>query len=332
MAANIPDTQLFEYAGRVRGQTVLITGAAKGLGREAAVAFGRYGANIVIGDIDVESAEETVSEVKKVGGDAVAKHCNVLEYDQQAALFQFALSKYGRIDVVIPNAGVTEIASLTTVRLNEQGLPTKPNLKTVEINLISVLYTTQLAAYYLAKNENEGSLKTLVLIGSMGSIAGIPGAPLYSSSKHAIIGLMRSIKDEFGVKGLRVATVCPWFADTAIVPTAMKVLLAGIPFVPTTRVAAAFVRAATDADTESNGAAYTLPDEREVYRIPHTSLNEGVYKMINDRVKRLKSFGQSIITFVALVKLFARSPLTKLLIGAAVGYKAYQIAVSRGLV
>ncbi|KAH8119060.1 NAD-binding protein [Phellopilus nigrolimitatus] len=332
MACNIPDEGLYEFADRVKGQTIIITGAANGIGKEAALAFAKRGANLVIGDVDVNGSEETLAEIKGLGGHAVYQACNVLEYSNLVSLFQLALSKFGRIDVVIPNAGVAEIGRLTTVSVDEQGLPTKPNLKTLEINLISVLHTAQLASHYLTKNEEKDSLKALVLVGSMASIMGIPGLSLYSASKHAILGLMQSLTMEFQSKGLRIATVCPWFVDTAILPTVFKVFMAGIPFAPMQRVAGAIVLAATDDAPNTHGAAYTIPDEREVFRIPPTEITEGVYGLLGSRVKRLGETRQSVKAFVALVHMFARSSSAKLLVGAAVGYKAYQIALTQGLI
>lgn len=74
--------------------------------------------------------------------------------------------------------------------------------------------------------------------------------------------------------------------DTAIVPTAMKVFMAGIPLTPVPRISGAIFLAATDATPDTNGAVYVLPDEGEVFRVPHVQLNEGVYALINNRAKR----------------------------------------------
>ena len=73
--------------------------------------------------------------------DAVAQQCDVTSWEQQLALFQFAMRTYSRIDIVVPNAGVTELGAMTAVRASAvNGVPTKPNLKTIEVNLIAVLY------------------------------------------------------------------------------------------------------------------------------------------------------------------------------------------------
>ncbi|THH05638.1 hypothetical protein EW145_g4652 [Phellinidium pouzarii] len=312
MARNISDEALYEYADKVKGQTILITGAARGIGKEAALQFATRGANIVIGDIDVQGAQETVEEIKRAGGDAVCNTCNVLVYDDLVSLFELALSKFGRVDVVVPNAGISEFSRFLDVRLNERGLPKKPPLKTVEINLISVLHTTQLAFYYLTQNKNEGSLKALVFIGSMSSIMAIPSAPLYSASKHAIVGLMRSLTHEFYVNGLRVSAVCPWFADTGIIPAAFKVIMAGLPLASVQRIGGAIVRASTDSSPDVNGSVYTVPDEKEVFRIPYTEITEGAYGLLSKRVKRALGFLQSVRTFIALAKIFAGSSTAKI--------------------
>ncbi|KLO20319.1 NAD-binding protein [Schizopora paradoxa] len=332
MGVTITDEDLYAFKGNVSGQVVVITGAANGLGKAAALAFARHGAKLVIGDIDVSGGEQTVARAKELGSDAVFKSCNVMKYEELVQLFEFAVQKFGSVDIVVPNAGIRETGQFLEVRLGKDGLPTPPNLKTQDINLTSVLHTTQLAFYYFKKNKKTDSLKSLVLVGSMASWMGLPIAPIYSAAKHALLGLARSIKMQFEAEGCRIAVVCPWFADTAILPAAFKVIMAGIPMVPVERVAGAVFRAATDKSPETNGAAYTLPDERQVYLIQDTNIDEGVYAMLSDRVKRIRSFVDSIKTCAALTKMFVGSRFFKLVLGAGVGYASYQVAISRGLV
>lgn len=76
------------------------------------------------------------------GSDAVAYKCDVTSWDEQLSLFRFAISTFNRIDIVVPNAGVSEIGTLSAARAQAvNGIPTKPNLKTLEVNLIAVLYS-----------------------------------------------------------------------------------------------------------------------------------------------------------------------------------------------
>jgi NAD(P)-dependent dehydrogenase (short-subunit alcohol dehydrogenase family) len=100
-----------------------------------------------------------------------------------------------------------------------------------------------------------------------------------------IIGLCRSLHDEFKAYNIRVATVCPWFTDTNILPTSTRVILAGCAMTPIERVAGAILNAATDPDWTTNGATYTLPDEKEVFRISAQELAVGSYEILRDRIK-----------------------------------------------
>lgn len=81
--------------------------------------------------------------------------------------------------------------------------------------------------------------------------------------------------------------------DTAIVPAVVKIFMAGIPLTPVPRIAGAIFLAATDATPGTNGAVYTLPDDREVFRITNVDLNEGVYALINARAERLIAYVQT---------------------------------------
>jgi NAD(P)-dependent dehydrogenase (short-subunit alcohol dehydrogenase family) len=119
---------------------------------------------------------------------------------------------------------------------------------------------------------------------SSASWQAIPGEPMYSAAKHGVLGFMRSIYPSCRSQGIRVGTIHPWFADTALVRTYVRVLLAGIPLTPIERVAGAIVYAATDPDMGTSGCTWLLPDDGYVFRLEREELKEGVYRMINARV------------------------------------------------
>jgi hypothetical protein len=100
-----------------------------------------------------------------------------------------------------------------------------------------------------------------------------------------LVGFARSLHDEMKICGVRVVIICPWFIDTAILLTATRVILAGIPLTPISRVAGAIVNAATDPNWETSGAAYSIPDDGPVIRIERQELAVGIYKVLNDRVQ-----------------------------------------------
>ncbi|KAF8902917.1 hypothetical protein CPB84DRAFT_1775201 [Gymnopilus junonius] len=280
--SHIPDDKLFSFGDRVKSKVVIITGAANGIGKEAALRFSEHGAKVVIGDLDIASATKVVDEIEKAGGTAACIKCDVTNFDEQVEMFELAMKKYGSVDIVVPNAGVSEIGSFASPRFKD-GRLVKPSMKTMEINLFGVLYTAHLALHYLEVNKKEGDLKSLILIGSMASWAGIPKGEMYAGSKHAVLGVMRSLYPSFDVKGIRIGVIHPFFADTAIVPVPVKLLLAGIPLTPVSRVAGAIFYAATNADMNTSGSSWLLTADGPVFMVPKEEFKLGVYKMIDDR-------------------------------------------------
>ncbi|KZT43599.1 NAD(P)-binding protein [Sistotremastrum suecicum HHB10207 ss-3] len=305
--STILDDKLYDHASRAKGAVVLITGASKGIGKASALEFAKYGAKLVIGDIDVENGERTVAEITGSGGDAVFHRCDVTKWDDQVALFELAISKFGKVNVVVPNAGIGEVGQFGVVTV-VNGKPTKPDLRTTEINLIAVMQTVHLTLHYLDKPKDDpAELRSLVLIGSMASFEGIPHAPNYTCAKHGILGFSKGIAPYLQARGIRSGVVCPFFADTDILHVGVKAFLAGIPLVPVPRIAGAIFNAATELDPDTDGAAWTLPDDGPVFRIEKPTLTEGVYKMINQRAERLTKFAESVqytfSTIAVLVRL-----------------------------
>jgi len=297
----IPDDRLFSHSHRVRGKVVVITGAANGIGKETALRFAFYGAKVVIADLDITGANQVVTEIEKAGGIASAIKCNVTDWDAQIEMFELAMKKYGSVDIVVPNAGISEGSTFETVKF-ENGKPVKPSLRTLDVNLTAVLYTAHLALHYLDLNKQPGDLKSLIFIGSMASWQAIPGGAMYSASKHAVLGAMRSIHPSMEQKGIRVGSIHPFFADTGILPIHVKMILAGIPKVPVSRVAGAIFHAATDTDQKSSGSAWLLVDDGPVFMIPKEEFKQGVYKMIDDRANA----GRAMHTNIMGWYLFAR--------------------------
>ncbi|KAF8972996.1 hypothetical protein BDZ97DRAFT_1912597 [Flammula alnicola] len=285
--SHIPDEELFSHSDQVKGKVVVITGAANGIGRETALRFASYGAKVVIGDLDIAGASSVVAEIEKAGGSAACIKCNVTKFEEQVEMFELAIKKYGSVDIVVPNAGVSEVGTFRELEFKD-GKPVKPKMATFEVNLFGVLYTAHLAVYYLQKNKQEGDLKSLVFIGSVASWMGIPMGEMYSGSKHAVLGVMRALHPILEDKGIRVGCIHPFFADTAIVPTPVKLFLAGIPLTPVPRVAGAIFYAATDPDMATSGSAYLLLDDGPVFMVPKEEFKEGVYKMIDDRSNAIR--------------------------------------------
>lgn len=107
-------------------------------------------------------------------------------WDDQTALFALGFAAFGTIDIVLPNAGVNEIGRFDQ-RLEEdsaQDAPTKPNLKTVDIDLIAVLYTARIALWYFSADQrDEPGLRGIAFTGSMSTFFGVPMGVMYSVAK-----------------------------------------------------------------------------------------------------------------------------------------------------
>lgn len=170
----------YANAARLKGRTVVITGAGSGFGRATAVEFSKHGANLVLGDVNEANLAATVAQLKTP---AVSRRCDVTSWDDQVALFAAGFDKFGSIDVVLPNAGVSEIGRFDPRQEGDVTQLTKPNLTTLDIDLTAVLYTTRIALWYFANDKRrDPGLRAVVFTGSMSSFYGSEGV-MYGAAK-----------------------------------------------------------------------------------------------------------------------------------------------------
>ncbi|EIN11757.1 NAD(P)-binding protein [Punctularia strigosozonata HHB-11173 SS5] len=279
----IPDEKLYAFADRVKGVVVLITGAGNGIGKAAAVEFAKRGAKVAIGDINAQTAKSAAEEIVQAGGEAIGQPCDVTQWGDQVALFQAAHRQFGSVDIVIANAGISEVGTLGQLEFDSDGRPLPPNTKTLDVNITGVAYTTHLGLYYMKQSKSQ--VKALVLIGSMASWQAVSGGPLYSASKHGVLGLARSLYPDARSAGIRTAIIHPWFAATGIIQ-GQDDLLSGLPLTPVSRIAGAIFYASTDRDWRTSGCVWMLPDERMLLLLERERLTEGVYRLIDEKIKR----------------------------------------------
>jgi 3-oxoacyl-[acyl-carrier protein] reductase len=183
-------------------RAALITGGASGIGRATACALATDGACVVIGDIDVDGAQETVAAIESAGGRATAQACDVRDPVQLRDLVA-AASELGALDTVVGVAGLLRTARLAELALDEFRAH-------LEINLTANLILAQAAAPALA-SAGGGSI---VLMASLGGLRGSAGSAAYNASKGGLVNLTRSLADELGPQGTRVNCVCPGWIDT----------------------------------------------------------------------------------------------------------------------
>jgi NAD(P)-dependent dehydrogenase (short-subunit alcohol dehydrogenase family) len=179
------------------GKVVLVTGAAGGIGRATAVAFGRRGSRVVIADVADLAA--TAAEVRGAGAEVLAVTCDVSRDDDVRALVARAVERFGRLDCAYNNAGI-EGEPAATHECSEENWD-----RTLAVNLKGV--------WLCLRHEIPQMLKqgggTIVNCASVAGLVGIAGLPAYEASKHGVVGLTRTAALETVKQNIRINAVCP---------------------------------------------------------------------------------------------------------------------------
>ncbi|HUB85124.1 MAG TPA: glucose 1-dehydrogenase [Rhizomicrobium sp.] len=210
------------------GKTAIVTGGASGIGRAAARGFGAHGAAVVIGDIDADGGEIVAGEIAERGGRAVFVPTDTTVPEDCENLIAEAKNRFGRVDYAFNNVGVADhqIGRATA------DVPVEVWRRTIELTLSSTFYC--LRAEIPALLETGGGA-----IVNMASIAGLISfacSPGYVAAKHGIIGLTKSICNEYAAQGIRCNCVAPGFIETPAfaedfrhAPEAREQLVSGVP-------------------------------------------------------------------------------------------------------
>ena len=194
--------------GRLEGLVAAITGAGSGIGRASALEFAREGARVLIADQRLDAASETSQQVQAAGGQAECLQTDVTRFDQVRAMVQTAVERFGRLDVLVNNAGVPQ--SFTPVEETSDDLFDR----IFAVNVKGVFYGCKAAVPHM-KRQGGG------VILNMASTAGIrprPGLAAYNASKAAVINFTRTLALELAPHHIRVVSICPVATDTPMLP------------------------------------------------------------------------------------------------------------------
>jgi short-subunit dehydrogenase len=186
------------------GETAAITGGARGIGRETAKALLAQGMRVAIGDVDLETATQTASEL---GPSAVALALDVTSRDSFAAFLDEAQRQLGPVDVLINNAGIMQIGRF----IDEDDLTAR---RMIDINLHGVILGTKLALDRMIP-RGRGHI---VNIASQAGKFGTPGGATYSATKHAVVGLTEAVRGEMRLMGaqIQLSYVMPYVVKTEL--------------------------------------------------------------------------------------------------------------------
>lgn len=188
----------------IKGQVVLITGSGQGIGRAIAEKFAAHGANIVISDINPETAKNTAAEIAAYGVETLAVACDVSNKEQVDRMFAQTVEKWGKVDTLVNNAGITMDGLLIQMK-EEQWL------KVLQVNLFSAFLCSQ-AAVNVMRKVRKGSLISISSIAAHGN----PGQANYSASKAGLIALSNTIAREYASRNIRSNCIAPGFIKTAM--------------------------------------------------------------------------------------------------------------------
>jgi NAD(P)-dependent dehydrogenase (short-subunit alcohol dehydrogenase family) len=196
------------------GRTAIVTGGGSGIGRASAAAFAKAGANVVVADIDADSARETADKIAADGGTASFVRADVTSAADVAAMVAHAVDTYGRLDCAHNNAGVLGASSALA------DYPDDDWERTLRINLTSVyLCLKEEVRAFLA----AGTPGAVVNTASFSGLVAVPFAPAYVATKHGVVGLTKAAAVEYGRKGIRVNAVAPGTARTDMMVERMAV-------------------------------------------------------------------------------------------------------------
>ena len=191
---------------RAQDKVVIITGGASGIGRVSALRFAAEGATVIIWDIDQAKAETTRAEIEAQGGQAVVALVNTTQPEQVAAAAKAAHAEFGRIDVLINNAGITRDASLRKMTLAQWQ-------QVIDVNLTGVFVCAQAVAPYMEAQRSGRIINTSSVVGLYGNY----GQSNYAATKAGLIGLTKTLARELGKYNITVNAVAPGFIATDMI-------------------------------------------------------------------------------------------------------------------
>ena len=188
----------------LEGQTAIVTGASRGIGKAIAIFLAKEGAEVIINySSSLENANKVVSEINSFGGKAYPLQADISNENSVNELIKTVLEKNNKIDVLVNTAGITKDGLLMRMKTDDWQ-------KVLDLNLSGVFYCTRAVSRQMLKQKKGRIINITSVVGLMGN----PGQANYSAAKAGVVGLTQSAAKEFASRGITVNAVAPGFIST----------------------------------------------------------------------------------------------------------------------
>ena len=192
------------YPKILEGQTALVTGGSRGIGKAIALALAESGAEIAVNySQSPDKAEEVVEEIVSLGGKAYSLQANIADESSVNELIKNVLERSQKIDVLVNNAGITKDGLLMRMKINDWQ-------EVINLNLTGVFLTTRAVSRSMLKQKKGRIINITSVVGLVGNA----GQANYSSAKAGLIGLTKTTAKEFASRGITVNAIAPGFIST----------------------------------------------------------------------------------------------------------------------
>ncbi|MGX1827711.1 SDR family oxidoreductase [Paenibacillus taichungensis] len=188
----------------VKGKVVVITGASSGIGEAAARLLAKQGAHVVIGARRVDRLEALASSIRSEGGSVEYHTLDVTQLEEMQTIVELALSRYGRLDVIVNNAGVMPLSPLEALKVDEWN-------RMIDVNIRGVLHGIAVGLPVM----KEQSYGQFINIASIGAYAVTPTAAVYCATKYAVRAISEGLRQEVGAD-IRVTLVSPGVTESEL--------------------------------------------------------------------------------------------------------------------